>query len=84
LLLHVDIKLGNRQPLRSTRSTILKNVLGFNFNRVGISKLCLRHSLTFFTYFTFYQTRLPGLPPIHSIGAICWKYEIDKLLQFRM
>ena len=33
---------------------------------------------------SFYQKRLPDLPPQHSVVRIYWKYEINKLLQFRM
>jgi len=40
--------------------------------------------LTSFTYLTFYQTRLPDLPPLHSRMVIYWKYETNKLLQFGM
>jgi len=32
----------------------------------------------------FYRTRLPDLPPIHSVVLIYWKYEINELLQFTM
>ena len=38
----------------------------------------------FYKSYPFYRTRLPDLPPIHSVVLIYWKYEINKLLQFRM
>jgi len=44
--------------------------------------------LTFFYIsYPFCQTRLPDLPPVHSMVVyllIYWKYEINKFLQFRI
>jgi len=40
--------------------------------------------LPFFNTVPFNQTSLPDLTPIHSMVVIHWKYEINKLLRFRM
>jgi len=38
----------------------------------------------FYISYPFHQTRLPGLPPMHSTVLISLKYEINQLSQFTM
>jgi len=40
--------------------------------------------LTFFTYLTLLSNKITRFIPIHSMVLIYWKYEHNKLLQFRM